>query len=99
MSKPVRIYIEYNVKPLFIKQYEHQMKKVLNQLPTFGADQIKWFKNDKQTYFESFSLPTISHFIALRKLRNIKDHSIFGSLDQFIEGGTQNIQINAIKVE
>jgi hypothetical protein len=99
MSNSVRIFIEYKVKPSLIQQYEMQMEKVLEQLPTFGANQINWFKEDRQKYIETFSLPTISHFIAFRKLRGEKKNSIFGELDQFLEGGIENIQIHAVKVK
>jgi hypothetical protein len=99
MSKPVRIFIEYKVKPSLIQQYELQMEKVLERLPTFGANQINWFSEDKQKYTETFSLPTISHFIAFRKLRGEKKNPLFGQLDQFLEGGIENIQIHAVKVK
>lgn len=99
MSKPIRIFIEYNVKASLIQQYEEQMKKVLNRLPTFGADQVIWYKSKDQTYIESFLLPTVSHFIALRKIRSSEGNTTFGILSEFIEGGPKNIQIHAIKVK
>jgi hypothetical protein len=99
LSKPIKIFIEYNIKPSHTKEYENEMENVLGGLPSFGAKQINWYCNEKQTYIESFSLPTISHFVALRKLRNKRGHSIFGILDQFIEGGIENIQIHAVKVQ
>jgi hypothetical protein len=100
MEKGVRIYIEYKVKPSLIQQYELQMENVLKQLPTFGADHINWFHVDtEKKYIEMFSLPTISHYVALRKMRAKACHTKFGMLDQFIEGGLQNIQMHAVKVQ
>jgi hypothetical protein len=99
LAKPIRIFIEYNIKSSYTKEYEDEMKKVLGGLPAFGANHINWYCNEKQTYIESFSLPTISHFVALRKIRSKREHSIFGVLDQFIEGGMDNIQIHAVKVQ
>jgi hypothetical protein len=99
MSKPVRIFIEYKVKPSLIQQYELQMEKVLDRLPTFGANQINWFQDDTEKYIETFSLPTISHFLAFRKMRGQKKNPVFGGLDQFLEGGIENIQIRAVKVK
>ncbi|MFD1739693.1 hypothetical protein ACFSCX_24725 [Bacillus salitolerans] len=96
----VRIFIEYKVKSSHVHQYEQQMKNVLSFLPTFGADQINWFHEERDSkYIESFLLPTISHYVALKKIRAKTCHTIFGILDQFIEGGIQNIQIHAVKVQ
>lgn len=99
LSKPVRIFIEYKVKESLIQQYEEHMEKVLDSLPSFGAHQIEWFNNGNQNYIETFALPTISHFVAFRKLRGEKLNRIFGCLDQFMEGGIENTQMHAVKVE
>jgi hypothetical protein len=99
MNQTCRIYIQYQIKSPFIKEYEMMMKKVIDYLPTLGANQIDWYSYEQDIYLESFSLPTISHFVAFKKLRNKRKHSIFGVLDQFIEGGIENIQIHAIKVQ
>ncbi|MBM6616461.1 hypothetical protein [Bacillus suaedaesalsae] len=95
----IKIFIEYKVKESFIQQYEEQMEKVLDSLPSFGARQIEWFQNGKQHYIETFSLPTISHFVAFRKMRGEKLNQIYGCLDQFMEGGIDNIQMHAVKVK
>ncbi|MBM7662582.1 hypothetical protein JOC85_003392 [Bacillus mesophilus] len=99
MNQTCRIYIQYQIKSTYIKEYENMMKKVIDYLPSLGANQIDWYNCEQDTYLESFSLPTVSHFVALKKLRNKRKHSIFGMLDQFIEGGIENIQIHAIKVQ
>ncbi|WP_246943063.1 hypothetical protein [Bacillus pinisoli] len=99
MNKPLKIYIHYKIKPNHTNEYEKIMEKVIGYMPSFGAHQIDWYSPEKDMYAESFSLPTISHFIALRNLRNGKKHSIFGLLDQFIEGGVENVQIHAVKVQ
>ncbi|KAA0544943.1 hypothetical protein FZW96_19155 [Bacillus sp. BGMRC 2118] len=99
MSKRVRIFIEYKVKESFIQQYEEHMKKVLDSLPTYGAGEIEWFRKEKQSYMETFSLPTISHYVAFRKMREGKLHQVYGCIDQFMEGGIENIQMHAVKVK
>jgi hypothetical protein len=99
MNKTYKIFIQYKIKPSHKKEYERLMKKVIGHLPFFGANQIDWYSNEHNTYSEIFSLPTISHYVALKKLRNKRKHSIFGLLDQFIEGGIENIQIHAVKVK
>ncbi len=99
MPKPIRIFIEYNVHSSLIQQYEDHMRLVLKRLSSYGADSVFWYENKEYRYIESFLLPTVSHFMALRKIRKTKGNTTFGLLDQFIEGGPENIQIHAIKVK
>ncbi|WP_456276726.1 hypothetical protein [Bacillus sp. AK128] len=99
MNKTYKIYIQYKVNPIYVKEYESLMEKVIGYLPSFGANQINWYSYEKNIYLESFSVPTASHYMALKKLRNKQRHSIFGLLDQFVEGGLENIQIHAVKVQ
>lgn len=99
MSKGVSVFIEYHIKKADIYLYEDKMKNVLPLLADFGAKEVKWFLASKQknTYIEQFVLPTESHYYALKKLRTSKDHSIFGELNKFIDGGTRSISFWVFK--
>ncbi|GAE37536.1 hypothetical protein [Halalkalibacter akibai] len=93
MTKPLQIFMEYKVKEDNIKEYELAMKDVLAYLVDYEAENIQWYVAEDQPflYVEMYEVPTTSHYQILKKLRRQEDHSIFGKIVPFIEGGAEKI--------
>ncbi|RXJ00397.1 hypothetical protein DS745_12775 [Anaerobacillus alkaliphilus] len=97
----LQIFIEYKVKEAEIEKYEGLMKEVLKKLTEFSAEKIEWFVATDQPflYVEMFQVPTLAHYQALKKLRKSTDHTVFGQLDQFIEGGLEKLNCWAFQTQ
>lgn len=93
MTKPLQIFMEYKIIPQKIKEYEAAMEMVLTTLPNYDVSEIEWFVAEDQPYLyvEMFEVPTVSHYQALKKLRQSTEHPVFSSIVPFIEGGEKKI--------
>lgn len=93
MSQYLQIFMEYKIRPEKIAEYERLMEQVIKNLPEYGAYDIQWFIADDQPhlYVEMFKLPTQSHFMALKKIRQSETHHLFGKIAQMVEGGCEKI--------
>ncbi|GAE31136.1 hypothetical protein [Alkalihalobacillus hemicellulosilyticus] len=92
MTKPLQIFMEYKIIPQKIKEYEAAMEMVLTTLPNYDVSEIEWFVAEDQPYLyvEMFEVPTVSHYQALKKLRQSTEHPVFSSIVPFIEWREEN---------
>lgn len=93
MTKPLQIFMEYQVSAENIEAYERVMKSIIDALPEYGASSIQWYVAEDQPnlYVEMYEVPTSSHYYALKKLRQSSEHPLFGQITPYIEGGTTKI--------
>jgi hypothetical protein len=97
----LQIFIEYTVKATDVDKYEELMKEIIDKLPEYSAEKIQWFRATDQPflYVEMFQVPNAAHYQALKKLRKSLDHSTFGQLDHFIEGGLEKLNCWAFQTQ
>ncbi|WP_062052158.1 hypothetical protein [Bacillus sp. JCM 19034] len=93
MTKPLQIFMEYKIISHKIKEYEEAMELILETLPQYDVSNIEWFVAEDQPYLyvEMFHVPTVSHYKALKELRQSTDHPVFSSIVPYIEGGVEKI--------
>ncbi|MBU8908869.1 hypothetical protein [Desertibacillus haloalkaliphilus] len=101
MEQSLQIFIEYKVKPTKVKEYEEVMEKVVDLLPEFEASDIQWFIATDQPYLyvEMFKVPTKSHYLALKKLRQSDEHHLFSQIGPMVEGGLKSIHCWAFQAK
>lgn len=99
MNKQLQIFLEYKIDKKKRVSYEQDMKQVLNVMSELEANNIQWFVHATQSdqYVEMFRVPTESHYYALKKIRSSLDHQVFGVLDDYIDGGLNNINYWALR--
>ncbi|WP_227938021.1 hypothetical protein [Alkalihalobacillus deserti] len=93
MTKSLQIFMEYKVKENSVEAYEHVMKEVIETLADYEAEKIQWYVADDQPflYVEMYEVPTASHYQILKKIRRQADHTVFGKIVPYIEGGAEKI--------
>lgn len=101
MRDYLQIFIEYKVKETNVADYELLMEEIIAKLPDYGAEKIEWFIAQDQPllYVEMFKVPTVAYYHALKKYRKSKEHSLFGQLDQYIEGGLEKLNCWAFQTQ
>ncbi|WP_163100642.1 hypothetical protein [Peribacillus alkalitolerans] len=95
MNKQIRIYVEYKIEESAIPQYHMLIDQIVNTLERFDAKSIECCKTEDR-YMEIFTVPTESHFHAIKKIHKNKNHSIFGKLHQIVNGGADRISYRAL---
>lgn len=94
----IQMIIQYEVKQNLLGQYHEAIEKISSMLPDFEADMFSYSQFDQQNFFvESFYVPTEAHYHALKKMRQSRSHSVFGSLEYIVPGGLEQIGFMAIK--
>jgi mRNA deadenylase 3'-5' endonuclease subunit Ccr4 len=97
MNKQIRIYVEYKIEESAIQQYHMLLDQIVKTLERFDAKHIECCKSEKQNqYMEIFTVPTESHFHAIKKIHKNKNHSIFGKLHEIVSGGSERILCRAL---
>ncbi|MBM7097741.1 hypothetical protein JSY36_18555 [Bacillus sp. H-16] len=93
MNRKLQIFLEYKVKEDRLEEYEELMKDVLPALSEYGAKDVDWYEaaDQKTLYVEMFTMPTMSHYHALKKLRCTNEHPLFSKLDHVVEGGIRKV--------
>lgn len=99
MKHNVQMIVQYEINQDFSQLYQETMHQIMSMLPKFDAIDIHFQKSDTAPYeiIETFQLPTVAHYHALKKLRTSKKHSVFGTLDEIIPGGLKQMQCWALK--
>lgn len=99
MKNSLQMYIQYEIKESSVEQYQSLMKNILQTLPAYDAFDIQWENSPGKpnSFTEVFTLPTESHYHALRKMRLSRQHMLFGMLDDCISGGLKQINCFALK--
>lgn len=97
----LQIFIEYKVKEAEVEKYEELMKRILEKLPQYNAENIQWFRATDQPflYVEMFQVPNVAYYQALKKLRKSSEHPTFSQLDKFIEGGLAKLNCWAFQTQ
>jgi hypothetical protein len=93
MTKPLQIFMEYQIDQMKIAEYEAAMKEIINTLPNYEAANIQWYVAEDQPhlYVEMYEVPTTSHYEVLKKIRRSTEHPIFGKIAPYINGGAEKI--------
>ncbi len=93
MNQSIRVFIEYKIQADAKVSYEAYMPTILNELAQEGATNIEWFEACDQPllYVEMFVASSFSHYQRLKELRQIKTHTVFGALDDSIDGGLDKL--------
>ncbi|WP_026690865.1 MFS transporter [Alteribacter aurantiacus] len=93
MSEKLQIFMEYKVKEDMVTEYEQVMKDILPALSEYGAEEVDWYEaaDQKHLYVEMFTLPTMSHYHAMKKRRCTNEHPLFSKLDSLVEGGVKKV--------
>jgi hypothetical protein len=99
MEKRFTFIIEYNVNENCNEKYEQTMNDITAYLYQYDVEQLQWFtdKVDSTRRIELFTVPSESHYYAIKKMRKAKNHHIFGLLDEIIDGGLNAIRCWALK--
>ncbi|GAE26384.1 hypothetical protein JCM9140_2440 [Halalkalibacter wakoensis JCM 9140] len=100
MTKPLQIFMEYKVNKNQVHEYEQAMKEIIEVLPEYEATNIQWFVGEEDQpylYVEMFEVPTISHYEVIKNMRRSAEHSTFGKIVPFIDGGAEKIHCWAFK--
>ncbi|UII56644.1 hypothetical protein LS684_03935 [Cytobacillus spongiae] len=99
MKNDIQMIVQYHIKDAFVHQYQQAINDIIKKLPTFDAQefQYSYSESDPSKIIETYMVPTESHYYALKKLRKNKSHSVFGSLDELIHGGLQQMECCALK--
>ena len=100
MNHSLQMYIQYEIKESSIEHYQQLMKNILQSLESYDAIDIQWLPSpDSSTAFiEVITLPTESHYHALKKLRKSRQHLLFGMLDDCISGGLNKMNCFGLKL-
>ena len=94
----IQMIVQYEVKQNLLSQYQETIDKISNMLPDYEADMFSCSQSDERNFFvESFYVPTEAHYHALKKMRLSRDHSVFGTLEDFVPGGLERMGFLAIK--
>jgi hypothetical protein len=99
MNHSLQMYIQYEIKETSIELYQQLMKDILETLKAYDAIDIQWMPSSgsQTTFVEVITLPTESHYFALKKLRKSRRHLLFGMLDDCISGGLNEMDCFALK--
>ncbi|WP_456272049.1 hypothetical protein [Bacillus sp. AK031] len=99
MKHSLQMYIQYEIKESSIEHYEQLIQSILHTLPYYDAFNIQWqsVPEKPNQFTEVFTLPTESHYHALKKLRKSRQHLLFGMLDGCISGGLKQMDCFALK--
>jgi hypothetical protein len=99
MNHSLQMYIQYEIKEPSIEKYQQLMKDILRCLNYYEATDVQWmpFSGSTTSFLEIITLPTESHYHALKKLRTSRQHSVFGMLDECISGGLNKMDCFALK--
>ncbi|WP_421383936.1 hypothetical protein ACOJQI_05010 [Bacillus salacetis] len=99
MNHSLQMYIQYEIKESSIEQYQQLMKNILETLKSYDAVDIRWMPSpgSQTNFIEVITLPTESHYHALKKLRKSRHHLLFGMLDDCISGGLNQMDCFALK--
>ncbi|RIW32323.1 hypothetical protein D3H55_13720 [Bacillus salacetis] len=99
MNHSFQMYIQYEIKEPFIEQYQQLMKDILQSLKSYEAMDVQWMSPPGSTtvFLEVITLPTESHYHALKKLRKSRKHLVFGTLDACISGGLDKMDCFGLK--
>ncbi|WP_108670538.1 hypothetical protein [Peribacillus acanthi] len=97
MNKQIKIYVEYTIEESAIPQYQMLIKQIVEALEHFEAQSIECYKTEKQDQFmEIFTVPTESHFHAIKRIHKNKNHTVFGKLHRIVSGGADQISCRAL---
>ncbi|MGM0845504.1 MAG: hypothetical protein ACQEUT_11040 [Bacillota bacterium] len=100
MSRSLQMYIQYEIKESYIEHYKQLMEDILPTLSFFEAENIQWMPSpgSPASFTEVITLPTESHYHALKRLRTSGEHPLFGMLDACILGGLQRMECFALRM-
>lgn len=93
--------VQYEIKMSFLEQYQEAMEEIIKMLPSFEAEkfQVSCSSKAPNQFIETITLPTVAHYHALKKLRKSENHNVFGSLDQMILGGLNQMECWAFQTK
>jgi hypothetical protein len=94
----IQMIVQYEVKQNLLSQYQDSIEKISTMLADFEADTFSCIQSEERNFFvESFFVPTEAHYHALKKMRQSRNHSVFGILEEYVPGGLERMGFMAIK--
>ncbi|MGF2615086.1 hypothetical protein FZC84_00070 [Rossellomorea vietnamensis] len=99
MNHSLQMYIQYEIKESYIEQYQQIMKDIFSTLSLYEAGDIQLMSSpgSPSCFTEVITLPTESHYHALKRLRTSDEHPLFGMLDGCISGGLKQMVCFGLK--